>query len=227
MGEDPGECKADAFLETALGMAGLVHLEQQCGVGIGQEAAKGFVAQRRDDLPGAGALAAAALRMTREDLVAARRAAETRRLHRSVDLELAYAGHGILALARRLLLQRRVGFGKRAVQEEHRHPVRTRRGGERNVAQSRIQRIERWRPQLVQLVCLDRAADPRFEELAAIQRGNQRLFVVEAARREPGRETADIQAVVTVTRKIVFADGTAARAQRQAFDMKRLAGPRK
>ena len=83
---------------------------------------------------------------------------------------------------------------------------------------------DRRRLQLVDRLHVFLAADLPLEHLGAVDRRDERVPVLHAAHVPGDRETADVQLVLAVGGKQVLDQQPAARAQRQAFDVRALLG---
>src|SRR5581483_39592 len=109
----------DTFIERCALTALRIEAQQQLHVGLRNRAPVGLTRELLEDASGARGLLGSSLRMTDEDLLAARRVAEPGRVVGAADLEIRQAQHAVLSAAGHLRIQLVVRLRKVPMQEGH------------------------------------------------------------------------------------------------------------
>ena len=174
------------------------------------------------DALGAQLLVVAARRVADEDLVAARRRAQPRRVVGAADLERLHAEHAVLAAARHERLELIVGLRERAAAERDADLVRTGRGGEADVLQARVDLLEDAVLHLVVGARVLLAADHRLVDEPAVERHDDGVLELRVVAPDVAEHVGDVDLVLAVRREQMRDGEPAARAERQATDVRLL-----
>ena len=161
-------------------------------------------------------------RITSENSLAARRLAQPRRLERPANLETIDARHAIEADAVAQTRHAVIGFRQRPRHESRSDLMRTSLRLKPNVLKASVDLLLRRRLIDVERAVVLRPADAGLVNLGAIERNDERRLMLDPYEPDVAQRARQIDLVLAVGGKRVLDSKSAARAQRQAIDVKSL-----
>src|SRR6185503_9912690 len=225
--ENAGEPAADTFLEAIRSDAVAVVREQILEILFGDRPTVRARRELAQDALRAELLVVAARRMADENLVAARRIRQTRRIVWAAHLERLHAEHAILTAARHERLELVVGLGERSALERDAHLVGARRRREANVLQARVDLLHDAVLHLVVSARVLFAAERRLVDGLSVQGHDDGVLELRVVAPDVAEHVGDVDLVLAVRREQVRDDEAAARAERQALHVRLLAARRR